>query len=95
MKQVILFRDGHFRGPHTHVFQPEPDLTQNLTGQGPGADGRAPSWNDMTSSIVVVEGTWIFFSDVNYAGTHWMLSPGAYPNLPPNQNDVLSSLKPE
>jgi hypothetical protein len=87
MNEVILFRDGLFRGPHTHVFQAEPDLTQNAT---------APviTWNDQTSSIVVVEGTWMFYSDVNYGGEYWMLSPGTYPTLPANQNDVLSSLKP-
>lgn len=88
MKEVILFRDGLFRGPHIHVFQPEPDLTQNDMGM-------IGNWNDQTSSIVVVEGTWIFYSDVNYGGTYWMLSLGTYPNLPPNQNDVLSSLKPQ
>ena len=90
MNEVILFRDGLFRGPHTHVFQPEPDLTQNVM-----MEGASINWNDQTSSIVVVEGTWFFFSDTNYGGTFWMLSPGTYATLPPNQNDVLSSLKPE
>ena len=96
MNEVILFRDVLFRGPHTHVFHPEPDLTQNVMAVAYLHDvPNGFSWNDQTSSIVVVEGTWIFYFDVNYGGANWTLSPGTYPNLTSNQNDQLSSLKPQ
>ena len=45
------------------------------------------SWNDQTSSKVVVEDTWIFYFDVNYGGANWTLHPGTYANLPSNKND--------
>jgi hypothetical protein len=78
---IIIYRDFAMRGPSRHLFKSRPDL-------------RALHFNDQTSSIVVVNGTWDLFTDVGYHHLVATIGPGTYPNvtaigLP---NDTLSSL---
>lgn len=79
---IILFEHSNFYGYHYHIFQSTPVLSQLV--------------NDMTSSIVVLEGTWIVYADKDYGGRYSQpLGPGLYPtpadfNLPDNW---LSSVK--
>ena len=53
-------------------------------------------WNDRTSSIIVVRGTWRFYQHRNYQGAYWDLrGPAYYPwveaaNIP---NDIISSFR--
>jgi hypothetical protein len=85
---VILFEHANFHGRHKHVFKEEPNLN-------------APddnSFNDITSSIVVLKGRWEFFIDSDFQGrTGDILSVGLYPWVaqkphPNIQNDAISSL---
>jgi hypothetical protein len=83
----ILFELANFRGAHRHVFVAE----QNL------AASEGPSFNNRTSSIVILEGDWEFFADADFKskiGT--TLGPGAYPfvaNIGITNNEI-SSLRP-
>jgi hypothetical protein len=79
--EIILYRDFNMRGPSRHLFHSRNDLRQL-------------HFNDQTSSIVVVNGTWDLFRNVGYHALATTVGPGAYPdvraiNLP---NDSLSSL---
>jgi hypothetical protein len=85
--QVILFEQADFHGQHKHVFTDEPNL--NAADDG--------FFNDRTSSIVVVNGTWTFYRD-------WMFSDPNFQTLGQNAysrvgdvgipNDAISSLRP-
>jgi hypothetical protein len=87
---VILFEHINFHGAHKHIFQDEPNLN-------------APDdsfFNDITSSIVILEGNWDFFIDSNFQNRtgnpglagfgpgliSWVENAGI-------QNDAISSLK--
>ena len=48
--------------------------------------------NDKISSIIVVRGTWRFYSDNCYKGDYWDLTPGYYPIIG-TANDVISSFQ--
>ncbi len=82
--EVLLFVDAGFRGDHRHVFEPEPDL--NDLG-----------FNDVVSSLAVLNGTWQFYQDANFIAPYQaLLPPGAY-SFVVNQgirNDDISSLRP-
>ncbi len=86
MAHVILFEHIDFRGAHKHVFKAEPNL----------AAGDDTFFNDLTSSIVILEGTWSFYTDANFIGELAVLGPGMYRwveevGIP---NDSISSLQP-
>lgn len=72
MNHLVLFEHRKFRGRHKHIFQDEPNL---------GTDDDN-SFDDLTSSIVVLEGTWEFFrnSDFDHR-TGLTLGPGLYPSI--------------
>jgi hypothetical protein len=83
----VLFELANFHGAHRHVFPAEPNL----------AASDDPAFNNKTSSIVILEGDWEFFSDADFktkvGGT---LGPGAYPFVANVgiKNDSISSLRP-
>jgi hypothetical protein len=92
MAHVILFEHANFHGAHKHVFDLEPDLN--------AADDKSfndKSFDDITSSIVILEGKWTFFEDPNFQGFNKTLGPGIYPNVTKVGigNDKISSLTPE
>jgi hypothetical protein len=91
MPHVILFEHAQFHGAHKHVVRDEPNLN--------AADDNF--FNDITSSIVVLEGDWEFFEDSGHVGKLGKtLGPGHYAwvedanALGPGSNDKVSSLRP-
>ena len=86
MAHIILFEHINCRGAHKHVFGAENNL----------ASGDDNWFNDKTSSFVILEGRWVFYRDINYAGpASTVLGPGKYNwsetfGIP---NDSLSSLR--
>jgi Beta/Gamma crystallin len=87
MAHVILFKHASFHGAHKHVFGPEPNLNA----------GNDNFFNDKTSSIVVLEGTRIFFRDSNFEHQDGPpLGHGVYPSVEAVsiKNDDISSLRP-
>jgi len=99
---VILFQHQHLHGEHVHVFRDEQLLKIPLDGTF------EINFDNITSSIVVLEGTWEFFKENNFVDKLGELGPGQYPDvtlLPefgwkgdpslPNgaANDAISSLK--
>lgn len=53
---VLLFEHASFHGAHKHVFVPEPNLD---------ADGDA-AFDDLTSSLAVLQGRWATYADANF-----------------------------
>jgi Beta/Gamma crystallin len=92
--EVILFEHPNFRGAHRHVFQRENDLS--LTSKSTPIPGEKPAngnFAGVTSSIIVVRGTWLFFAKKNCDGHPEEISPKRLPNLKESQladNEVLS-----
>ena len=86
MDHVVLFEHRNFRGRHKHVFWAEPNLN----------DDEDNSFNDLTSSIVVLEGQWVFYRDWQYKFVDGTLGPGIYPLVEAVgiKNDDITSLKP-
>jgi hypothetical protein len=101
--EVILFEHPNFRGAHRHVFQQENDLSitnkvnkAHLTA-GASADGNFAA---VTSSIIVVRGTWLFFAKKGCDGhavqlpPEGELAPQTYRNFdapnPLADNEILS-----
>jgi hypothetical protein len=87
MSHCILFELANFHGAHRHVFTDEPNL----------AASDDPSFNNKTSSIVILAGHWEFFSDANFKTKIGdTLEPGVYPFVANIgiRNDAISSLRP-
>ena len=83
---VIFFSDSNFRGRRLNL--------NASTGDGPRLFPR--SFNDVTSSLIVRKGTWIFYKDANYGGGNQealLLRPGSYRQVPSNRNDQFSSAR--
>ena len=81
---VILFSDARFRGRRLNI--------NASTGDGPRLFPR--NFNDVTSSVIVRKGTWIFYKDANYGGGNrnaLLLGPGRYERVASNRNDQFSS----
>ncbi len=84
---IVLFEHALFRGAHKHVFQKMDDL-------GAGDDN---SFDNITSSIAVLAGTWWTFGDPGQQRQFKsFLGPGLYPRLDSVNitNDDLTSLEP-
>lgn len=90
---LILFENAQFRGSHKHVFGPEPNLNASDDN----------SFNDQTSSIIVLAGTWATFANSNFQGEYRdptgepvLIGLGLYPWVPDIQikDNDLSSLEP-
>ena len=72
MAHVILFQHANFHGAHKHVFTNEANLNA----------GDDNTFNDITSSIVVVEGRWDFFLNSGFNGKLGpTLGPGLYSSV--------------
>lgn len=81
MAEIILYVDSQFSGQHTHLFRTTWDFTTLSITAGINNDGT--TWNDQTSSFVIVSGVWQFFRDVGAPGHGAMgnpagLGPGLY-----------------
>jgi Beta/Gamma crystallin len=82
--EVVVFQDIAFGGDEWRT-----NLNYTYVGS---------SWNDEISSIIVVSGTWQFYSDADYGGSFSRaIGPGYYPfvedefvNIP---NDSISSFQ--
>ena len=103
--EVILFEHPNFRGAHRHIFGEEDDLS--LTSKStpiPGEKAAFGNFARVTSSIIVVSGTWLFFEKPGCDGHHEQLPPKGklppqkYPNFkPPNPltDNAILSLRPK
>jgi hypothetical protein len=90
MAKIILFKDAHFGGG-------------SLTATTPVSSLASEGWNDVVSSVIVIDGKWDLFKDVDFKGTKWTVSSGGGPSQDGTypvwtdwggENDVISSLKP-
>lgn len=88
MAKIILFNDQNFGGGCKIIT----DVTPHLG-----------SFNDHTSSVIVIDGTWQLFQDADFSGTVWTVSStggptndGCYPSYTNwnGKDDSVSSLKP-
>jgi beta/gamma crystallin len=89
MAHIILFEHDHFHGSHKHVFDNEPNLNAEEDS----------SFNDKTSSLVVVENNWITYDKAGFDSlTQFppILGLGLYPWVEAVGivNDHMSSLQP-
>ena len=83
---VILFENASFHGNHKHILMANGNLGSSIDN----------SFNDRTSSIAVLSGSWIFYKDATFRTFMAELQPGAYPSVEAVgiANDALSSLQP-
>ncbi|MFW9875195.1 MAG: beta/gamma crystallin-related protein [Candidatus Thorarchaeota archaeon] len=69
LNQVILFRDLNIQGIHHHIYCNDPNLSES-------------GMQNVTSSIVVINGNWKFFGAPNFEGAEYWedqtLGPGIY-----------------
>jgi hypothetical protein len=90
LPEVVVYSDSNFGGDEWRT---------NLDWTFVGSD-----WNDEISSIIVVSGTWVFYSGANYTidySVGWPVSapltPGYYPWVEAEpviiSNDSISSFK--
>ena len=95
--EVILFEHPNFRGAHRHVYGEEDDLSLtnkvNPINPTPG-NGAGGNFAGVTSSMIVVRGTWLFFAKKGCDGPPVQLPPKKYPNFdapnPLADNEILS-----
>jgi hypothetical protein len=84
--EIILFEHADFHGAHKHIFNNVPDLGETHS-----------KFDEMTSSIMVVKGTWALYKNKNYKGTRKDVKPDLYPDVsadPLNlDHDSISSVK--
>lgn len=76
---LVLFEHRDFGGQSRPIRGNEPDLVRM-------------GFNDQTSSMRILRGTWEFCEDAYYRGRCWTYSYDA-PVLPKKQNDRFSSLR--
>ncbi len=81
---LMLFEHTDFDGAHKHVIDSVPDLSAVSGG-----------FNDLTSSIVILDGEWQFFRDANFVGLMATLPVGDYNDVTSFgiANDSLSSVR--
>jgi hypothetical protein len=83
--EIILFEHPNFRGAHRHVFRTEKTL--NDPGNIPGVPARVlpalGQFDEMTSSIIVIKGTWILYKnkDLEERLGDGPIGPGAYASV--------------
>jgi hypothetical protein len=92
--EIILFEHPDFRGAHRHVFQDEPDLSKTFGSGTAGSPGG--QFTNVTSSFVVVTGTWQLFDNTNFMGDKQVAEPGRYRTLKGMtiNPDSVSSVRP-
>jgi hypothetical protein len=66
--EVAIYSDPSFAGTSTSTSQNQPRLTE-------------AGWRNEIASLQVKGGTWVFFSDDDYAGETMRLEPGQYASL--------------
>lgn len=78
---VELYNDSNFRRPLVSTNAGTPNVGNNV--------------NDRTTSIVINEGVWRFYTDSNYRGVSADLRPGRYANIGLGiiPNDSISSFR--
>jgi hypothetical protein len=83
---LILFEDSQYRGRALRVNATSGSGDSNLTNQG---------FNDKTSSIKVIRGTWQVYEHSNYTGRTKTLRPGDYytPQTLGLSNDSLTGIR--
>lgn len=91
---VILYDEINFGSSYATL-----PINAELNGGDGNLDNdgslRTSGWNNRTSSILVIRGTWKIYRDSGYKGTVVTLKPGRYPNpqsfgLP---NDSLTGIR--
>jgi hypothetical protein len=82
---VIIFRDSQYRGPAIRLN----------AATGDGGHVTKYHFNDLTSSIKVIRGTWQIYEHSNFTGRTKTLRPGDYytPQTLGIPNDSLSSIR--
>ncbi|MEH2381144.1 MAG: beta/gamma crystallin-related protein [Nostoc sp.] len=86
---VILYKDPDGQGQSLGVNAVTGDGVSNIGLLG----GQDTTFNDQTSSIRVVRGTWSFFQDQGYGGDNTgLLAPGLY-NLGHNNDAITSAFR--
>jgi hypothetical protein len=91
--EVVIFVDASFGGAERHFNIDVPNVGNYRT-----SSGLVTTWNDIISSVIVISGTWQFFTDINYGGTSsHQVRPGLYSNVERPEinipNDTISSFK--
>ena len=95
--EIILFEHPDFRGAHRHVFQAESDLAVTFPPGQAGTGGPAGGqFTNITSSFVVVTGTWELFDGTGFHGDKEVKGPGRYRNFEGMtiDPDTVSSVRP-
>jgi hypothetical protein len=90
--EVVIFAHAYFGGAERR-FNIDVSNVGNYLASWDGT-----TWNDIISSVIVISGTWQFFTDINYSGiSSQQVRPGLYSyverpeiNIP---NDTISSFK--
>ncbi len=77
----LLFKDTHYRGRMVVAITDTPNLI-------------SIGFNEVLSSVIVLQSNWTFYKDINYGGTEVVLKPGRYPQPIQFKNDDISSLRP-
>lgn len=82
---IILYRDAGFGGGNPLAVNASINDGINYVGD---------NFNDVTSSFVIVRGTWQFYRDANYGVYQNTLGPGLYSYVANSgiPNDSISSL---
>jgi hypothetical protein len=97
--EIILFEHPNFRGAHRHVFDTE--RTLNDPGNIPGVSARVlpalGQFDNTTSSIIVVKGTWRLYEKPNLENRlgEEDVVPGGYPSVSDLHisGNIISSLE--
>ncbi|MBN3899487.1 MAG: hypothetical protein HWQ41_30740 [Nostoc sp. NOS(2021)] len=86
---VILYKDPDGMGLSEGLSAVKGDGVSNVGLLGT----QDTTFNDQTSSIRVIRGTWSFFQDANYGGDNTgLLAPGLY-NLGHNNDAITSAFR--
>jgi hypothetical protein len=94
--EVVVFEDAGFGGLQRRFNYDVSNATW-YHAYLPG-ELQYRNWNDLISSVIVISGTWQFFSDIDYGGAHsYEVKPGRYWYVEGPEvniaNDKISSFK--
>jgi hypothetical protein len=78
--EMTIFADSSFGGLSAPTAENQPTLSQ-------------AGWLNEISSVQVQSGTWEFYADENFGGVSMRLSPGRYPDLPPEWTKRIGSFQ--
>lgn len=93
LPEIVVFESSGFGGRERRFNVDTPNLSwHNLPPL------ESTTWDDQISSIIVISGTWQFFSDSDYRGARSnQVKPGAYSYVERPEfnikNDTISSFK--